>query len=98
MEHFNFTDFSAPDITKGCFDWCKETQFAHYNNLFINDMGLLFVACVLVFMNRFLNYHHHRIKLRTSINEDVLILLEKLSYYLIYVAILGFIINVVFFR
>lgn len=49
MNH-TFIIIDEPDITEGCFDWCKEQHFINNSNLGIEALLLVAFAMVVLFI------------------------------------------------
>ena len=43
-DYINFTQ--TPEITQKCYEWCKEAQIIHVNNIAVSELSLVFVALV----------------------------------------------------
>ena len=100
MVYHNTTNIiiGFPEITKACFDWCKEQNFIHSSNLEIRSLTILIIALIALFIyflaNNFLDHFTKNLNFETKEKiERFILLLPEFAMYLI----IGFLIYFIYF-
>lgn len=86
----------AQSLGKACFDWCQEAYVIHDSNLQIQDLYLIVVAVVSLFVNLIIYREYDFLKIH--IEEKILQKIYTSSAYLAFVMSIIFLIYIVVFR
>ncbi len=97
----NYTELiikEAPEITKECFEWCKDQYFAHQNNLTVEAMVILALALISLFAASIIYSFSEKIIEKTDLTEDSLSKIYRLCNTFAMYLIIGFFVWFIWFR
>ena len=81
----NFID--KPEISRTCFDWCKEAHFAHNSNLEIGGIFIIILALVALFIHLILyRFSDNIIKFVNNSDSDLNISETQVSSAIIFLS------------
>jgi len=66
------TFHKAVEVTQYCFNWCKEQNFIHQNNLEIKDLSIVAVALISLVLHSLLYNYHDFIVDKFKLDSDKL--------------------------
>lgn len=76
------------EISKGCFEWCREQNFIHENNLEIFDLTFVVIALISIIVNNLI-YNYPEILMNLSgMKEDDLMTVHDATYFLAFIMLI----------
>lgn len=93
-----FNETIAYTVTKQCFNWCKEQNIIHEQNLFIGDLFLLFIAMLSLLIHIIINSYYEEIILTGKIKRDYLELIKVMTLHFAFYLVAIFIIYILRFK
>lgn len=87
-----------PKITEHCFDWCKNQNIIHQQNLFIGDMFLVFIALFAIVVHIVLTSYFDEIAEHIKIHKDYLESIRVLAIHFSFYVLVIFLIYMLRFK
>ncbi len=97
---FHNTTFilGVTEVTKGCFDWCKEQHFINQNNIQIQELSIIGIALVSLVLHNIISDYKDYIISNTQVTESQLLFFYNATSRFTYILLTIFLIYFIFFK